>query len=96
MGRLTVLAVGLALGACAMGGGGEQADQQAMTSGEEITGTVTAVDDQTHEITIDDETYAMSQQAGTSMMPQVGDQVTLFYREEGDEKVVTRIGQKQQ
>jgi Cu/Ag efflux protein CusF len=96
MGRLRVLAIGLALGACAMGGGGEQADQQAMTSGEEVTGTVTGVDDQTHEITVGDETYAMSQQAGTSMMPQVGDQVTLFYREEGDEKVVTRIGQKQQ
>lgn len=93
MGRLTVFAIGLTLGACAMGGGGEQVDQQAMTSGEEVTGTVTAVDDQTHEITIGDETYAMARQAGTSMMPQVGDQVTLFYREEGDENVVTRIGQ---
>jgi hypothetical protein len=96
MGRLTVFGVGLALGACAMGGGGGHADQQVMTSGEEVTGTVTTVDDQTHEITIGDETYVMSRQAGTSMMPQVGDQVTLFYREEGDEKVVTRIGQKRQ
>jgi hypothetical protein len=96
MGRLTVLGIALAVGACAMGGGGGQADQQAMTSGEEVTGTVTAVDDQTDEITVGGETYAMSEQAGTSMMPQVGDQVTLFYREEGDEKVVTRIGQSLQ
>ena len=96
MGRFIVFGVGLALGACAMGGGGTQADQQATTSGEEVTGTVTAVNDQTDEVSIGGDTYVMSRQAGTSMMPQVGDDVTLFYREEGDEKVVTRIGQKRQ
>ena len=96
MGRLTVFGVALALGACAIGGGGAQADQQARTSGEEVTGTVTAVNDQTDEVTVGGETYVMSRQAGTAMMPQVGEEVTLFYREDGDEKVVTRIGQKRQ
>jgi hypothetical protein len=33
---------------------------------------------------------------GTALFPQVGSEVTLFYREEGGKKVVTRIGQKQE
>jgi hypothetical protein len=33
---------------------------------------------------------------GASVMPQVGAEITLFYREEGDDKLITRIGQAQE
>ena len=69
-------------------------------SGEEgiqVTGLVTSADQQTQEITIEDQTYVMPKEGGgAALFPQVGSEVTLFYREEGGKKVITRIGQKQE
>lgn len=65
----------------------------AATSGKEVTGLVTKIDQQTHAITIDGQEYVMVPTAGTAMMPSVGDRVSLNYREEGGKKVITRIGQ---
>ncbi len=76
---------------------GAIAEQEATAaSGTEVTGIVTSADEQTHEIIIDGETFVMPEQSGTAMMPAEGDKVTLFYREEGGQKVITRIGQPQQ
>lgn len=61
-----------------------------------VTGTVTEVDDTTHEITVDGKTFNMPEQAGTAMMPAVGDKVTLFYEEREGENLITRIGQPQE
>jgi hypothetical protein len=86
----------LATGALALGGA--QADE-AKQAGDDakVTGMVTEVDKATNQITIDDKTYVMSDSGGgASMMPQVGAEVTLFYREEGDQNLITRIGQAQQ
>ena len=58
-----------------------------------VTGMVTEADQQTREITIEDQTYVMPAQE--ALFPQVGAEITLFYREEGGQKVITRIGQKQ-
>ena len=65
----------------------------AASSGKEVTGLVTKIDQQTHAITIDGQEYVMVPTAGTAMMPSVGDRVSLNYREEGGKKVITRIGQ---
>jgi hypothetical protein len=65
--------------------------------GTQVTGLVTSADPQTQEITIEDQTYVMPKEGGgAALFPQVGSEVTLFYREEGGQKVITRIGQKQQ
>jgi hypothetical protein len=62
-----------------------------------VTGLVTEADEQTKEIPIENETYVMPDEAGgASLFPQVGAEVTLFYREEDGQKVITRIGQAQQ
>ena len=57
-------------------------------------GRFTEASEQTREII--DQIFVMSEQAGTAMMPAVGDEITLFYREEGDQKVATRIRQTKQ
>jgi Cu/Ag efflux protein CusF len=74
----------------------EQTAEQAGNEDMKVTGMVTEADQQTKEITIDDETFVMSDQAGTAMFPQVGAEVTVFYREEDGQKVVTRIGQAEE
>ena len=63
--------------------------------GTEVTGMVTAADPQTQKITIDDQSYVMPKE-GAALFPQVGSEVALFYKEEGGQKMITRIGQKQQ
>jgi hypothetical protein len=65
--------------------------------GTQVTGMVTAVDPQTQKITIEDQTFVMPKEGGgAALFPQVGSEVTLSYKEEGGQKVITRIGQKQQ
>jgi peptidoglycan hydrolase-like protein with peptidoglycan-binding domain len=79
------------------GGDGQRATAAATGSGMEVTGIVTSADDQTREIVIDGETFVMPEQGGgAALMPNEGDEVTLFYREEGGQKLITRIGQKRQ
>jgi hypothetical protein len=81
------------------GGTDSQRVQQegAGEEGTRVTGLVTSADPQTQEITIEDQTYIMPKEGGgAALFPQVGSEVTLFYREEGGQKVITRIGQKQQ
>lgn len=60
-----------------------------------VTGTVTEVDETAQEIVVDGKTFTLADQAGTAMMPAAGDKVTLFYEEQGDKNMVTRIGQPQ-
>ena len=63
----------------------------------QVSDLVTSADPQTQEITIEDQTYVMPKEGGgAALFPQVGSEVTLFYREEGGQKVITRIGQKQE
>ncbi len=74
------------------------AQQQGATtdSGTEVTGVVTSADEQTREIVIDGQTYVMpAEGGGAALMPAEGDEVTLFYREEGGQRLITRIGQPQ-
>ncbi len=71
----------------------KQGQQATTASGTEVTGVVTSVDEQAHEIVIDGQTYVMPEQSGTALLPAEGDEVTLFYREEGGRRVITRIGQ---
>ncbi len=71
--------------------------QATAASGTEVTGVVTSADEQTHEIVIDGQTYVMPEEGGgAALMPEEGHEVTLFYREEGGRKVITRIGQPRQ
>jgi hypothetical protein len=87
-----ILAALLALGALSFQ---EAAAQQTKQQAEDmkVTGMVTEADQQTREITIEDQTYVMPAQE--ALFPQVGAEITLFYREEGGQKVITRIGQKE-
>jgi hypothetical protein len=76
-----------------------QEAQQARSGeeGTEITGMVTAADPQTLEIKIEDQTYVMPKEGGgAALFPQVGSEVTLYYKEESGQKLITRIGQKKQ
>ena len=58
---------------------------------------VTAADPQTQKITIDDQSYVMPKEGGgAALFPQVGSEVALFYKEEGGQKMITRIGPKHQ
>jgi hypothetical protein len=77
---------------------GQQGQPGATTSsGTEVTGVVTSADEQTHEIVIDGQTYLMPEEGGgAALMPAEGDEVTLFYEEQGGRKVITRIGQPRQ
>lgn len=75
----------------------EPTAEQAGTEDMKVTGMVTEADEQTREITIDDEKLVMPATAGgASVFPQVGAEITAFYREEDGQKVVTRIGQAQE
>jgi hypothetical protein len=96
--KIMLLAAALAAGALTLGeAAAQQEQQQAAEEDMKVTGMVTAADQQTGEITIDEQTYVMPKESGgASLFPQVGADITLFYREEGDQKVVTRIGQKEE
>src|SRR5688500_3791096 len=100
-----LMAAALAAGALTLDGAAAQQtqqDQQAQQTeegadGMKVTGIVTDVDTDTNEITIDGKTFIMSDTGGgAAMMPQVGAEITLFYREEGGQNLITRIGQAQQ
>ncbi len=100
-----LMAAALAAGALALNGAAAQQtqqDQQAQETeegadGMKVTGMVTDVDKDANEITIDGKNYIMSDTGGgAAMMPQVGAEITLFYREEGGQNLITRIGQAQQ
>jgi hypothetical protein len=102
MRKLMLIGVALAVGAFGLDQtlaqqvqqqGEEQAGEEAM----KVTGMVTEADQQTKEITIEDETFVMPDAAGgASVFPQVGAEVTVFYREEDGQKVITRIGQAEE
>jgi hypothetical protein len=83
------------LAAGLLGFQGATAEEQAAAEDEEqVTGMVTAADEVTRELVIDeDETFVMADHGGAALWPNVGDRITLFYREEDGEKVITRIGQ---
>jgi len=96
MRRFMLMVTVLATGALALGGAAAEEKAQAQDD-MKVTGMVTEVDKDTNEITVEDETFVMPDSAGgASVMPQVGAEITLFYREEGDEKLITRIGQAQE
>jgi hypothetical protein len=97
MRKLMLTVAALAAGALSLNGAAAQQTQQEGQDDMKVTGMVTEVDKDSNEITVDDKTFIMSDSAGgASMMPQVGAEVTLFYRDEGDKKLITRIGQAQQ
>lgn len=100
-----LMAAALAAGALALNGAAAQQTQQEQQAqpgqeaedGMKVTGMVTDVDKDANEITIDGNTFIMSDSGGgAAMMPQVGAEITLFYREEGGQNMITRIGQAQQ
>jgi hypothetical protein len=93
MRRLMLMSAALVAGTLSLQGASAQ--QQDPNAGMKATGTVTEADEDMKEITLGDQTFVMPEQAGTAVFPQVGDKVTLFYEEQGDQKVITRIGQPQ-
>jgi Cu/Ag efflux protein CusF len=94
MRKLMLIAAALAAGAVGLNGtAAQQAQNRGSMDEMKVTGMVTEADQETKEITIDDKTFVMSDQAGTAMFPQVGAEVTVFYEEQDGKNVVTRIGQ---
>jgi hypothetical protein len=92
--------VGAALAVGAFGLNQTSAQQAQQQGGAEedmkVTGMVTEADQESKEITIEDQKFVMPEEGGgASMFPQVGAEITVFYREEGGQKVITRIGQAQ-
>lgn len=86
----------LAVGAFSLHGAlAQQTTQEGSEDEMQVTGTVTEIDEDTKVITIDGQDYSLEGQAGTAMMPAVGDEVSLFYEKQGDQNMVTRIGQPQ-
>jgi hypothetical protein len=97
MRRLLFILVALAARALSLNQAVAQQDQQQTSNGEkEVTGIVTEADEETREITVNDQTFVMPEGGGAALFPQAGDEITLFYRQEGNQKVITRIGQKKQ
>ncbi len=98
MRRLLFILVALAAGALPLNQAVAQQDQQQTSNSEtEVTGIVTEADEETREITVNDQTFVMPEEGGgAALFPQAGDEITLFYRQEGNQKVITRIGQKKQ
>jgi Cu/Ag efflux protein CusF len=81
-------------GAAAQAGQQNSGNQQtAADEGNKVTGTVTNVDQNKQEITIDDQTYQMLLGAGAGLEPQVGAKVTAYYEDRNGKKTITRIGQ---
>lgn len=98
MRRFVLMLAALALGAFGLhGAAAQQVQQQGQADdGAKVTGVVTSADAQTGEITIDGKTFVMEGHGGATMFPHAGDKVTLFYRQQDDKNVITRIGQAQQ
>lgn len=99
MRKLMLIGATLAVGALGLNQtlAQQQGSEQAAQGDMKITGMVTEADEQTKEITIEDEKFVMPETAGgASVFPQVGAEVTAFYREEGGQKVITRIGQAEE
>jgi hypothetical protein len=95
MRKLMLIGAALAAGAFGLNQALAQ-QQQAAEEDMKVTGMVTEADQETKEITIDDQKFVMPEEGGgASLFPQVGAEVTVFYREEGGQKVITRIGQAQ-
>jgi hypothetical protein len=93
MRKLMLIGAALAVGAFGLN---QTLAQQGAEEDMKVTGTVTEADQDTKEITIEDQKFVMPEEGGgASLFPQVGAEVTLFYREEGGQKVITRIGQAQ-
>ena len=91
-----LMLIGAALAVGAFGLNQTLAQQGGAEEDMKVTGTVTEADQETKEITIEDEKFVMPEEGGgASLFPQVGAEITVFYREEGGQKVITRIGQAQ-
>ncbi len=67
--------------------------QSAANEDNKVTGTVTEVDKDKQQITVDGQKFRMEMGGGAAMMPQVGSKITLYYEENNGQKTVTRIGQ---
>lgn len=95
MRKLMLIGAALAFGAFGLNQAlAQQQGGQAAEEDMKVTGMVTEADQQTKEITIEDQKFVMPEEGGgASLFPQVGAEVTVFYREEGGQKVITRIGQ---
>jgi Cu/Ag efflux protein CusF len=92
MRKIMLVAVALAASTVGM----TQIAEQAWAEEMKVTGKVTEADQEAKKITVGDKTFDLSDQAGTSMFPQVGAEVTVFYEEQDGKNVVTRIGNAQQ
>jgi len=68
----------------------------ATADGTKVTGVVKEVDKNGGRLVVNDETYMLPPSGGTFVVPDKGDEITFFYEDRGGQKVVTRIGQKQQ
>jgi hypothetical protein len=96
MRKLMLIGAALAAGALGLNQALAQQAQQAAEEDMKVTGMVTEADEETKEITIEDQKFVMPEESGgASMFPQVGAEITVFYREEGGQNVITRIGQAQ-
>jgi hypothetical protein len=95
MRRLMLIAAALIIGGLGWHGAtAQQAPKEQGTAEEmKVTGTVTEADEETREITIEGQKYVMDEHGGAALFPQAGDEITLFYEEKGERKVITRIGQ---
>ena len=98
MRKLMLIGAALAVGAFGLNQTlAEQGSEQAADEDMKITGMVTEANQETKEITIEDEKFVMPEEGGgASLFPQVGAEVTVFYREEDGQKVITRIGQAEE
>ena len=64
------------------------------SSGTEVTGIVSQADKQAGWIIVDGQTYVLSQKGGGDVgMPAAGEKVTLAYKEQDGQKVITKLGQ---
>jgi hypothetical protein len=100
MRKLLILSAALAAGALSLPAVAAQQPEQTSTSqqtaaneGQKVTGTVTNVDQNKQEITIDGQKYQLLLGAGAGLEPQVGAKVTAYYEERNGQKTITRIGQ---
>jgi hypothetical protein len=98
MRRFMLVAAALMVGSLSLNVSRAQQSQQQTSEGEmEVTGIVTEANEDTREFTINDQIFSMPEEGGgAALFPAEGDEVTLYYRDEGGQKVVTRIGQPQQ
>jgi hypothetical protein len=102
MRKLLILSAALAAGALSLPAVAAQQSGQTSTSqqtaaneGQKVTGTVTNVDQNKQEITIDGQKYTLMLGAGAGIQPEVGTKVTAYYEERDGKKTITRIGQPQ-